>query len=403
MASDESAGYDPFPWHLNVHDAHCHPTDTVASLDSIPEMGAKVLTIMATRPEDQALVADTASRFGIQNKVDYSADRSQRVLPSFGWHPWFSHKLIADDGDCESLDNKNGRVDKVAHYKNVLSGAGEGDEEFLSALPDPIPLSRFLSDTESRLRNFPLALIGEVGLDRAFRIPINWLPGELESRDSDYTPGAREGRKLSPYRVQLGHQKKVLKAQLQLAGKMGRAVSVHSVQAHGAVFEILEELWKGRKKEVLSKSEKKRRKSVDGAHRLDEQEVERGADANGTIKQNGGRGEPLPYPPRICMHSYSGPPDPLKQFLHPSIPADIFFSFSNVINFSGPNPDKVEAVIKALPDDRILVESDLHTAGPRMDELLEDVVRRICDLRGWTLEDGITQLGKNWRGFAFGA
>jgi Tat protein secretion system quality control protein TatD with DNase activity len=102
------------------------------------------------------------------------------------------------------------------------------------------------------------------------------------------------------------------------------------------------------------------------------------------------------------MHSYSGPIEPIRQFLHKSNPSDVYFSFSAVINFSGLSARKVSDVIKALPAERILIESDLHTAGPQMDQLLEEAARQICEARGWELREGVQQLADNWRRFVFG-
>ncbi|EEP81674.1 conserved hypothetical protein [Uncinocarpus reesii 1704] len=393
MEIDDIDRSTPFPWELGVFDAHCHPTDTMASINDIPSMKARTLAIMATRAQDQELVAQVASKLLDPDLTDPSnreeSQPDRKVIPCFGWHPWFSHQLF---DDLNSTQNKD--IDKIEHYKSVLTPSIQ-DEHLLDDLPNPRPLSTFIRETRQHLLTYPHALVGEIGLDRAFRIPNAWFPHEISNRDSSRTPGSREGRTLSPYRVQLSHQKAILKAQLQLAGELQRPVSIHSVQAHGAVLQVLQDLFKGYEKPVVSKRQRKRRGSVEGAHDGESE------DALDSSRREAGD-SPLPFPPRICMHSYSGPVEPLRQFLHPSSPADVYFSFSNVINFSNGPASKVVEVLKGIPDDRILVESDLHCAGPKMDDMLEVITRSLCEIRGWGLEEGVNKLGKNWKTFING-
>lgn len=383
----------PFPWHLGVFDAHCHPTDLVPSVDKIANMKTRALTIMATRSQDQHIVADFADRLGISGDSASTLKSIQfekthgRLVPCFGWHPWFSHQIYDD-----TLYSPTQTVDKDEHYRRVITPSPGDDRDFIVSLPDPRPLSGFLDQTRSYLERYPSAMVGEIGLDRSFRIPgLEMVDKEYENNPA-LTPGGREGRRLTPYRVDMDHQRRILKAQLQLAGEMQRAVSIHGVAAHGLVFETLQETWRSHEKSVPSKRERKRKASLDVVHKGENLFEERGADAGGSKL----------FPPRICLHSYSGPPDTLRQYLNPSIPAFIFFSFSRLVNFPSLNSNKAVDVIKAVPDDRILTESDLHAAGETMDDLLEGIIRTICEIKGWSLEAGVEQIATNWMRFVFG-
>lgn len=374
-------------WNVGVCDAHCHPTDVMTSIKDIREMKARVLTIMASRSQDQELVAQVASEYALASKNIVDNGRSCHVVPAFGWHPWFSYQLY-DDQDHKVTASPSPKE----HYRKVL--APQPDESFLESLPPPRPLSDFLAQTEERLCKHRYALVGEVGLDRAFRLPVGGFvsppPGQGPEENPSYTPGSREGRPLSPYRVSMDHQKVILKAQFGLAGKLRRPVSVHSVQAHGIVFELLQGMWAGYEK--LSKRQQKRRLSVNGAHAADMEDEPDYSDTSA----------PLPYPPRICMHSYSGPPEPLRQFLNSSVPAEVYFSFSDLINFSSSSSAKAIEVIKVVPESRILIESDFHCAGKRMDNLLVGVLHRVCEIKGWSPKQGAEQLCRNWKRFVFG-
>lgn len=374
---------ESFPWHFGVYDAHCHPTDTVSSFDKIPGMKTKLLTIMATRSQDQEIVADFAEKCIITPKSTASSLSGHKepnqghLIPCFGWHPWFSHQIYDDVNSGNEPSTK--ALQKSCHYKNVLFPSPD-DNDFINSMPEPRPLSGLLTQMRSHLEKFPIALVGEIGLDRAFRIPFpEVLEGNVDGK-SALTPGGREGRRLSPYRVELEHQQRLLEAQLLLAGEMNRAVSVHGVAAHGVVFQTLAKTWRGYEKPVLSRRALKKRQGFDASL----EEIDKPQAMTAAAK---------PYPPRICLHSYSGPSDTLKLYLQPSIPAVIFFSFSRLVNFSSSTSKKAIDAIKSVPDNRILVESDHHAAGTEMDDLMEEIVRKICSIKGWSLVAGVKQLG----------
>lgn len=389
----EHAAEKPFPWDLGVFDAHCHPTDT---MDSIPAMAktmkTRTLTLMATRAQDQPLVAAVADQHGVD-----------KVIPSFGWHPWFSH-LIYDDSEDHQLDKRR-------HYNAVLapSPKSKEDDDFIAQLPTPQPLSSFIAQTRGYLDARPLALVGEIGLDKAFRLPDHDPPPEDASLGM--TPGRRDGRALSPYRVSMDHQIRILKAQLHLAGELGRAVSVHGVQAPGVLYETLKSTWKGHEKKVVSKRELKKlaRGVNEDFSSSDDDDDDDGNDDDNARPNKVKKYKPKPFPPRICLHSFSAGVQTLQQYVDDrSIPAKIFFSFSLLVNYSTGGHERerkkhvADDVIRACPDNRILLESDLHCAGPEMDDLLEQIYRRVCEVKGWDLREGVRQIKRNYEEFIFG-
>jgi Tat protein secretion system quality control protein TatD with DNase activity len=363
------------------------------SIQDIPSMRAAALTIMATRAQDQDLVAEVASKHSnkdlkllLQNNSD---ERNACVVPSFGWHPWFSHLLYDDSADTPTYRPTSGsgadNAAKQAHYNAVLQP--EPSPDFVASLPTPVAVSTFLKETESRLSASPHALVGEIGVDKAFRLPEPWNPSEHADRDSTLTPGGREGRHLSTHRVRIEHQRDILAAQLRLAAQTRRAVSVHGVQAHGVLHDTLAATWKGHEREVITR--RKRRLVAKGAEDFSDQEDEDDSEK--------------PYPPRICLHSFSASVEVLKQYLNPTIPARIFVSLSTAVNLStDAGRTKTDEVLRALPDDSVLVESDLHIAGEHMEKALEDMYRHVCEVKGWELEEGVKKIAKNYEEFILG-
>ncbi|KAI1381791.1 hydrolase [Hypoxylon crocopeplum] len=403
---------EPFPWDIGVFDAHCHPTDTMASVASIPAMKARALTVMSTRSQDQELVLNMAFQQGVKDRdttISPASSEEGRIVPSFGWHPWFSYQLYDDTTSNSTYGGSP--PSKISHYEKILTPSPSSkDESFIEGLPDPRPLSNFLAETKSRLEKHPLALIGEIGLDRSFRLPLSWTLDNEAQRDGGLTPGSREGRRLSQFKVHIAHQVTILEAQLRLAGQMGRAVSVHGVQAPSFLYDTITKLCKEYQKTMPSKRQQKR--IAEGAEDFsssseDEDEDENDA-ASGT-KRRGNKASlgtvglaPRPYPPRICMHSFGGRSEAIAQYLRPSMLVKVYFSFSIAINWESGGGDKAAEAIRVLPDDRILVESDLHVAGEQMDRRLEEVCRKVCEIKGWDLREGVEQLGRNWRVFIFG-
>ena len=84
------------------------------------------------------------------------------------------------------------------------------------------------------------------------------------------------------------------------------------------------------------------------------------------------------------MHSFGGSEDFMKQLTKMKKFGDRFYyGFSSVINLRSP---KTQGVIKAVPDDRLLLESDLCDPTCAEDEL-RTMLAIIADVKGWTVKE----------------
>lgn len=90
--------------------------------------------------------------------------------------------------------------------------------------------------------------LGEVGLDRIFRIPFVPLysEGDLHegNEDENDTKDSTRSPRLSPFHVPLEHQLAILEAQIGLAIEFKRNISMHSVKAQQASMDLLKRLVK---------------------------------------------------------------------------------------------------------------------------------------------------------------
>ncbi|KAI0964243.1 hypothetical protein AcW1_001106 [Taiwanofungus camphoratus] len=328
----------------HVVDVHCHPTDSAFSPEAMAALPIRICA-MATRQSDQGLVRALAEAY------------PGKVVPCFGYHPWFAHWIALAPAPS-----------KEAHYRALLLGASPTPEHaaaferLLAHLPEPLPLPSLLADLHANLAAFPHAMLGEVGLDRACRIPYA-PPADPPYADA----GAGARRELSSFATPLAHQLAVLEAQLAIAVALRRSVSMHSVKAQQATAGLLDRM---------------RARHGRGWARI-------GVDMHS------------------CGLSAQTWADIEKR--HPNV----FLSLSTAINARSPAH---RALIAACAPERILVESDFHDvryAAP----YTWDMLHTVAEVKGWRVESSgeeveasaesaewgaVRRLEENWKAFERG-
>ncbi|KAM0788273.1 hypothetical protein ACM66B_001422 [Microbotryomycetes sp. NB124-2] len=181
-------------------------------------------------------------------------------------------------------------------------------------------------------------MVGEIGLDKAFKIPN---PPELQD-------AVHPRAKNSDLQTPTSHQLAVVKAQIKLAVKMKRHVSLHGVRAAGETVALLQ--W--------CKDEVPHFECI-----------------------------------HVCLHSFGGSPESAVQIQKKH--ENVYFSFSTAI--SGRSPRFFD-MMRSIESHRLLVESD-YSDTSKLDEQVWDVFCAMADARACTHEELVEILERNWDRF----
>ena len=166
-----------------------------------------------------------------------------------------------------------------------------------------------------------LAIIGEIGLDKA---AVDYETKEKFNWD---------------------HQVEIFVAQMELAVKLQRPVSVHSVQSHGFLLEYFQKL------ETTCKA----------AYAIDP--------------------TTLPCPPSIMLHSFSASKEVLQSLIRlKTIGCRFYFSFSHTINSK--TLKKTFERIVATPETQLLIESDVHNVLD-VPVAMQNAVDMVATAKSW--------------------
>lgn len=182
---------------------------------------------------------------------DLSKDYPRFINPNYGVHPWFSHLFTFEDF-TQINEHLTQMEIKRRHYSSVFQPKKQISDELLLALPVPIYFPKFIKKIERFLLENPNSGIGEIGIDKVFRVPQcgyigskecqEWI-NEPELKSNIFERNERTDR--SPFRTSMDHQVKILKQFLLLARKLNRHVSLHCVGNDGKLFNILNDVFKG--------------------------------------------------------------------------------------------------------------------------------------------------------------
>jgi len=279
-----------------VYDSHCH-IGVDCDFEMIEKLAQKLQQLPPVKHQFHIMTTYYGDVDLLEHLLSVLGDVSV-VVPYYGVHPWYSHLYSVEDV-MAGADGKSEMEIKRHHYSKIMSPAPT--VEFLRVLPVPINIHKQLDRYRDLISRFnPKFGIGEIGLDKLFRVPNNGFYGNKEVSNDTTT-------KLSPYRVSIDHQMDIFKVQLQFAHELNKQVSIHCVKAHGALYE--------------------------------------------TVPQ-------YPGISAVILHSFSGSIDQARLWIN-KFQGRLYFSFSNWINGTDAKAGFLASVVSQLKDEQILIETDL--------------------------------------------
>uniref|UniRef100_A0A7S4N6C6 TatD related DNase n=1 Tax=Odontella aurita TaxID=265563 RepID=A0A7S4N6C6_9STRA len=283
--------------------------------------------------------------------LEYSAE-SDRILPALGVHPWYLPSLSPD----------------------------------------------YLEELERLLILHPRALVGEIGLCKVARFVREY-------------PEERGGKTAA-----MEWQRRVFREQFQLAAKLRRPCTVHCVRQHGVFMAVMKQIRDERMAEIAARRKRIRRREASEAKTQTDgpdgsPETSENASGSAAHKDEGELVQTLAdaFPPAIAMHSFTGTAHHVNEILKfeeslfgdsassverrgikkkkknksasnktpagspkkkdgdsAGRPPLFYFGFSHIVNVAMCSSSKsrrqgVEAV-RAVPPDRLLAESDVHSS-----------------------------------------
>jgi len=153
-----------------------------------------------------------------------------------------------------------------------------------------------------------------------------------------------------------GHQQKIFELQFNIASALRRPVNSHCVRAHGWLLDFL-------------------RKYAE---------------------------DDTKFFPRVLCHSWTGSPEMVTGLL--KLPKNtgkkIWFGFSGAINLTN-SSKKLEASVLAVPENRIVIESDHDTCTSQDDSVLAIIIY-ISNVKGWDFAKTVKITSENFLNFVNG-